>query len=340
LSTASASAPRTATSRYHEVYQHALRDPAGFWGEAADGIDWYEKATKVFDPSAGIYGRWYVGATCNTCFNAVDRHVLRGRGAQNAIIYDSPVGEAKRSISYAELLAEVKTLGGVLADLGVGRGDRVVLYMPMVPEAVIAMLACARIGAIHSVVFGGFAANELATRLNDAKPKAILSASCGIEPGRIVKYKPLLDEAVALASSKPQACLILQRPQAEADLVAGRDHDWASLREAAIKAGRTAECVAVAATDPLYILYTSGTTGKPKGVVRDHVAAVAVQRITIKRVPPRRQPVERCGMAWQPTSLPAVRFTATFLAHAMARAQYNPTITSVWSPPAQPVIRT
>jgi propionyl-CoA synthetase len=270
LSTASAIEPPAGASRYHEAYQHALRDPVGFWGAAADAIDWYDKPTKIFDPSAGIYGRWYVGATCNTCFNAVDRHVLRGRGAQRAIICDSPVSGVQRSISYDELLAEVKTLAAVLAELGVAKGDRVVLYMPMVPEAVIAMLACARIGAIHSVVFGGFAAKELATRLDDAKPKAILSASCGIELGRIVQYKPLLDEAIALATSRPQACLILQRPQAEAKLVAGRDYDWASLREAAIKAGRTADCVAVAATDPLYILYTSGTTGKPKGVVRDN----------------------------------------------------------------------
>ncbi len=262
---------RTAgASRYHEVYQRSLRDPAGFWTEAAEDIDWYQKSAKIFEPSAGVYGRWFVGAQCNTCFNALDRHVARGRGAQSALIYDSPVTGVRRAISYAELLGEVKTLGAMLRDFGVGKGDRVILYMPMIPEAVIGMLACARIGAVHSVVFGGFAANELATRLDDAKPRVILSASCGIEPGRIVKYKPLLDEAIALATAKPEACLILQRPQAHADLVPDRDHDWATLRAAAMAAGNAADCVPVAATDPLYILYTSGTTGRPKGVVRDN----------------------------------------------------------------------
>ena len=270
MSTVSALQSPAAASRYYDVYARSLRDPAGFWAETAEAIDWFEPAAKVFDPAAGVYGRWFVGATCNTCFNAVDRHVARGRGAQNAIIYDSPVTGIIRAISYAELLTEVRTLAAVLRDFGVGAGDRVILYMPMVPEAAIAMLACARIGAIHSVVFGGFAAAELATRLDDAKPKVILSASCGIEPGRIVAYKPLLDEAIALSPAKPEACLILQRPQLHADLVAGRDHDWASLRDAAITAGKRAECVPVAATDPLYILYTSGTTGKPKGVVRDN----------------------------------------------------------------------
>jgi propionyl-CoA synthetase len=262
--------PRAGASRYCDVYRRSMRDPAGFWGEAAGDIDWYEPATKIFDPASGIYGRWFVGAQCNTCFNALDRHVARGRGAQSAIIYDSPVTGTKRAISYAELLAEVKTLAAILMDLGVGKGDRVILYMPTVPEAAIGMLACARIGAIHSVVFGGFAAAELAIRIDDCKPKVILSASCGIEPGRVVAYKPLLDQAIALAAAKPQACLILQRREAQADLVAGRDHDWASRRAAAIAAGRTADCVPVAATDPLYILYTSGTTGRPKGVVRDN----------------------------------------------------------------------
>src|SRR5438874_5542319 len=257
-------------TRYYEAYERARSDPEGFWAEAANDIDWYEPARKIFDPDAGIYGRWFVGAVCNTCFNAVDRHVAAGRGAQPAIIYDSPVTGTKRTISYSELLTEVAALGAILKELGVGRGDRVIVYMPMVPEAVIGMLACARIGAIHSVVFGGFAANELATRIDDAKPKLVLSASCGIEAGRVITYKNLLDEAIRLSKSKPQTCLILQRPQAAAALLAGRDHDWAELRDKATAAGRTAECVPVAATDPLYILYTSGTTGRPKGVVRDN----------------------------------------------------------------------
>jgi propionyl-CoA synthetase len=270
MSTASVSPPQASKSRYHEVYARAHRDPIGFWAEAAADIDWYEPATKVFDPAMGIYGRWFVGATCNSCFNAVDRHVARGRGGQTAIIYDSPVTGAKRSISYRELLAETRALAAVLGAFGVGKGDRVIIYMPMVPEAVIAMLACARIGAIHSVVFGGFAANELAVRIDDAKPKVILAASCGIESGRVVRYKPLVDEAIALAAAKPEACLILQRSQAEADLIPGRDHDWASLRDAAVNAGTRADCVPVSALDPLYILYTSGTTAKPKGIVRDN----------------------------------------------------------------------
>ena len=259
------------SSRYHEIYARWQREPLGFWGEAAADIDWFEKPKTVFDPKAGIYGRWFPDGVCNTCFNAVDRHVDAGRGEQAAIIYDSPLAGAKRTITYHRLLTETQVLGGMLRDLGVGKGDRVLLYMPMVPEAVIAMLACARIGAIHSVVFGGFAARELATRIEDATPKVILSASCGLEPGRVVHYKPLLDEAIALAKHKPEACLILQRPQSEAPLIEGRDRDWKTMRDYALVHARNAwDCVPVAATDPLYILYTSGTTGRPKGVVRDN----------------------------------------------------------------------
>ncbi|MCX7318298.1 MAG: propionyl-CoA synthetase [Hyphomicrobiales bacterium] len=268
----------SATSRYHEVHARSLSDPEGFWGEAAKAIDWIEPAKTVFDPSMGLYGRWFAGGVLNTCFNALDRHVARGRADQVALIHDSPLTGTIRKFTYAELLHETQVLGAVLQDLGVGKGDRVILYMPMVPEAVVAMLACARIGAVHSVVFGGFAAKELATRIEDCQPKLILSASCGYEPGRIVHYKPLLDDAIALASVKPEACIILQRPDHGCDLIAGRDHDWAELRSAAIAAKKSADCVPVLATDPLYILYTSGTTGKPKGVMRDnggHAVALA-----------------------------------------------------------------
>ena len=258
------------TSRYPAVYARWQRDPEGFWREAAEAIDWFEKPVETFDPDAGIYGRWFTGGVCNTCWNALDRHVLAGRNDQPALIYDSPVTNTKQTFTYGRMLSEVQLLGAMLRDFGVKKGDVVILYMPMVPEAVFAMLACARIGAIHSVVFGGFAPKELATRIDDARPKVILSASCGIEGARVVAYKPLLDEAIKLARHKPDACLILQRPQCEAALTPGRDHDWRKTWEHAVNYAKTSECVPVAATDPLYILYTSGTTGIPKGVVRDN----------------------------------------------------------------------
>src|SRR5262245_17926285 len=258
------------TSRYPDVYARWQRDPQGFWAEAARDIDWYETPRTVFDPTAGVYGQWFTDGIVNTCWNAVDRHVMRGRAAQAALVYDSPLAGTKRVIAYERLWTEVQLLGAILRDFGVGKGDRVVIYMPMVPETVFAMLACARIGAVHSVVFGGFAARELATRIDDAKPKLILSASCGLEPGRLVAYKPLLDEAIAVAQHKPSACIILQRPQLQAMMIAGRDHDWKALWDEAVNYAKTSDCVALAATDPLYILYTSGTTGRPKGVVRDN----------------------------------------------------------------------
>src|SRR6201996_3725231 len=224
-------------SRYHEVYARSLADPEGFWAEAAREIDWIEPAKTIFDPSPGAYGRWFPGAVVNTCYNALDRHVAGGRANQVALIHDSPLNNNTiTTFTYAELLKEVQTLAAIMQDFGVTKGDRVILYMPMVREAVVAMLACARIGAVHSVVFGGFAAKELATRIEDATPKLILSASCGLEPGRIVQYKPLLDEAIRLSSVKPEACIILQRLQQACELVAGRDHDWAELRGKAIAA--------------------------------------------------------------------------------------------------------
>jgi propionyl-CoA synthetase len=256
-------------SRYHEVYAGWKADPEGFWAQAAREIDWIKSADKIFDSTLGAYGTWFTGAVCNTCYNAVDRHAAT-RGDQAAIIYDSPVTNSKRRISYAELRDEVATLAAVLQDMGVQKGDRVVIYMPMIPEAAFAMLACARIGAIHSVVFGGFAAKELATRIDDAKPKAILSASCGIEGARTIPYKPLLDEAITLSASKPDACLVYQRPQCEASLIEGRDLDWQKAVASARQGSKQADCVPVASTDPLYVLYTSGTTGRPKGVVRDN----------------------------------------------------------------------
>ena len=261
--------PASLPGRYPEVYAAASREPEAFWLDAANALDWASRPSRAFDADQGAYGRWFPDGTLNACHNAVDRHADGARAGQTAIRYDSPVTGTKRSITYAELREEVATLAAVLADLGVARGDRVLLYMPMVPEALFGMLACARLGAVHSVVFGGFAANELAVRLDDARPKVVLAASCGIEPNRTVAYKPLLDAAVATAAHKPEACLIRQRPHCEAKLTEGRDRDWAEAVAAAKAEGRRAGCVPVAATDPLYVLYTSGTTGKPKGVVRD-----------------------------------------------------------------------
>ncbi|HEV2301433.1 MAG TPA: propionyl-CoA synthetase, partial [Stellaceae bacterium] len=251
---------------YLETYRRSLADPEGFWAEAAAAIDWERQWDKVLDRSRAPFYRWFSGARLNTCWNALDRHVAAGRGARTALIWDSPVTGRVERFSYAELTDHVARFAGVLRGRGVAQGDRVLIYMPMVPEAAVAMLACARIGAVHSVVFGGFAAHELATRIDDAKPRVIVCASCGIEVDRIIPYKPLLDAAIAEARAKPAACVVLQRPIAQAPLAAGRDHDWHELMDKV----RPADCVPVLATDPLYILYTSGTTGIPKGVVRDN----------------------------------------------------------------------
>jgi len=265
---------------YKDVYEGWKADPEGFWMQAAEAVDWIEKPSRALDDSSAPFYRWFADAVCNTCWNAIDRHVAAGRGEQAALIHDSPITGTTTTITYAELLERVARLAGALAARGVTKGDRVIIYMPMVPEAAEAMLACARIGAIHSVVFGGFAANELAVRIDDCTPKAIIAASCGLEPGRVVNYKPLLDSAIDQASHKPDFCVLLQRPQEPAPLIEGRDFEWEAFQEGV----EPAECVPVGGDDPLYILYTSGTTGEPKGVIRPNAGHMVALIWTMKNL--------------------------------------------------------
>ena len=265
---------------YGETYRSSIEDPAEFWAAAARDIDWIREPEVILDDSNPPFYRWFKGGTLNTCYNALDRHADGGRGDQAALVYDSPATNTKRTYTFEELRDQVATFAGALAKLGVTKGDTVVIYMPMVPEAVVAMLACARLGAIHSVVFGGFAAHELAVRIDDARPRVVISASCGIEVNRILEYKPLLEKAIEKAAHRPERCIILQRPEAEAKLVEGRDVDWVE----AVAGAEPAECVPVAATDPLYVLYTSGTTAQPKGVVRDNGGHAVALRWSLPNV--------------------------------------------------------
>ena len=266
--------------RYEEEYKKSITNPEKFWAKAAQEIQWYKPYTKVLDDSSKPFYRWFTGGELNTCYNAIDHHVFKGRGEQIALIYDSPVTHTIRKITYQELLDGVSKSAGLLSSFGVKKGDRVIIYMPMIPEAIISMLACARIGAIHSVVFGGFAANELAIRIDDAKPKLVISASCSIEDNKVIEYKPLLDRAIGMANHKPEKCIIYQRKQVKAILRKGRDFDW----EEAMGSASPVDCVPVSSTDPLYILYTSGTTGIPKGVVRDHGGHAVALKWSMKYV--------------------------------------------------------
>ena len=266
--------------RFDEVYRRSLDDPEAFWAEAAADIEWNEPWERVLDDSGAPFYRWFAGGRLNTCHNALDRHVDGGRADQLALVYDSPVTAKTAAFTYRELRDAVARFAGALAAEGVGHGDRVIVYMPMVPEAVIAMLACARIGAVHSVVFGGFASHELASRIEDAKPKVIVAASCGIEPTGVVPYKPLLDAAIAMVESKPERCIILQRSMLEGELDPERDLEW----EDAVSRAESAACLPVEATDPLYILYTSGTTGQPKGIVRDNGGHAVALAWTMKQI--------------------------------------------------------
>ena len=267
-------------SRYQEEFIQSIQHPDQYWGEIAKAVHWEKTWDKVLDDSDKPYYRWFTGAEVNTCYNALDLHVKEGRGEQNAIIYDSAMTGEIRHYTYRQLTEETALFAGALSALGVERGSRVVIYMPMIPETVIAVLACARLGAIHSVVFGGFASNELAVRIDDAKPVAIVTASCGLEPGRTIEYKPLVDAAIDLSTHKPAACVVYQRPQVEAKMTAGRDHDWNDVMANAVPA----DCVTVKATDPLYIIYTSGTTGQPKGVVRDNGGHIVALKWSMKNI--------------------------------------------------------